>query len=115
MAEVGSEAAQPPDVEAGIYTETLARLYLKQGFGERALAIYRYLVAAQPDNRQLRERLQTLQHELVLDGLTPERAAPEALAPAMFAPSPRPSRHPEHTVRVQLEHWLHYLQRQRQP
>jgi hypothetical protein len=40
---------------AGIYTETLARLYLKQGFGERALAIYRRLAQEQPDNHQLHD------------------------------------------------------------
>ena len=32
MAEVEAYASQPCDAAAGIYTETLARLYLKQGF-----------------------------------------------------------------------------------
>ena len=49
LAEVEACASQPCDAEAGIYTETLARLYLKQGFVERALAIYRRLVQEQPE------------------------------------------------------------------
>ena len=34
MAETEGAASQSHDAVAGIYTETLARLYLKQGFGE---------------------------------------------------------------------------------
>ena len=51
-------------LEAGIYTETLARLYLKQGFVERALAIYRRLAQEQPDNARLHERLHTWSRRL---------------------------------------------------
>ena len=64
VAEVEAYASQPRDAEAGIYTETLARLYLKQGFVERALAIYHRLAQEQPDNAQLHERLHTLEQEL---------------------------------------------------
>ena len=32
MAEAEAAASRPHDAAAGIYTETLARLYLKQGF-----------------------------------------------------------------------------------
>ena len=68
MAEAEAYASQPRDAAAGIYTETLARLYLKQGFGERALAIYRRLAQEQPDNHQLHERLRTLEQELACGG-----------------------------------------------
>jgi hypothetical protein len=113
MAEAEVTASEAHDAAAGIYTETLARLYLKQGFGERALAIYRHLVQEQPDNHQLHERLRTIEQELACggsgpdplgQGATPDRAE-ERAAPG----GPRP----EHRIAAQLELWLRYLQRQR--
>jgi hypothetical protein len=113
MAEEGAYASHPCDAEAGIYTETLARLYLKQGFVERALVIYRRLAQEQPDNAQLQERLHTLEQECAQGGPGLESmvqrgasdAADEATAPMIH-------RH-EHHIAVQLGRWLHYLQRQR--
>jgi hypothetical protein len=113
MAEVGAYASQPRDAEAGIYTETLARLYLKQGFVERALAIYRRLARQQPDNAQLHERLYTLEQELAQGGDGLEAAAQcggseatdETTAPVVPCH--------EHPVVAQLGRWLHYLQHQR--
>ena len=49
---------QPP-----IATETLAELYLRQGHVEQGVAIYRRLVAADPGNRRLRQRLAALAGE----------------------------------------------------
>ena len=113
VAEVEACASQPCDAEAGIYTETLARLYLKQGFVERALAIYRRLAQEQPDNAPLHERLHTLEQECAQGGSGLESvvqrsvsdAADESAAPALH-------RH-EHRIAAQLGRWLHYLQRQR--
>ena len=113
MAETEGAASQSHDAVAGIYTETLARLYLKQGFGERALAIYRRLAQEQPGNHQLHERLRTIEQELAYggSGLDPmvQCATPDG-AEARAAPvTPRP----EHRIAAQLELWLRYLQRQR--
>jgi hypothetical protein len=113
MAEAEGAASQSHDAAAGIYTETLARLYLQQGFGERALAIYRRLVQEQPGNHQLYERLRTIEQELAHGG--------SELAPALPCATPdgadervRPVvPRPEHQIAAQLELWLRYLQRQR--
>jgi len=98
MAEAEAYASQPRDAAAGIYTETLARLYLKQGFGERALAIYRRLAQEQPGNHQLHERLRTLEQELACGG---------------GGSDPAVTRRQEHQIAAQLGLWLRYLQRQR--
>lgn len=113
MAEAEGGASQPPDSEAGIYTATLARLYLKQGFVERALAIYRRLAQEQPGNHQLHERLCTLEQELALGVLgqdtVVQRVVPEAAADIATSVT----RRQEHHVVVQLERWLSSLQHQR--
>jgi hypothetical protein len=115
MAEAEGDASQLRDSEDGIYTETLARLYLKQGFVERALAIYRRLAQEQPGNHQLHERLYSLEQELALGALGQDigvqRAGPEATGEM----ATRTARRQEHQVVVQLQRWLHYLQQQRQP
>ena len=110
MAEVEAYASQPRDAEAGIYTETLARLYLKQGFVERALAIYHRLAQEQPGNAQLHARLHTLEQELARGGPGP---VPGVSDIADATPGPAIHRHEDY-VAAQLGRWLHYLQHQRQ-
>ena len=113
MAEVEAYASQPRDAEAGIYTETLARLYLKQGFVERALAIYHRLAQEQPDNAQLHERLHTLEQELAQGGTGPESVVQRGGSDTTgTTTAPMLHRH-EHHVAAQLGRWLRYLQRQR--
>jgi hypothetical protein len=113
MAEAEVAAAQAHDAVAGIYTETLARLYLKQGFGERALAIYRRLVQEQPGNHQLYERLHSLEQELAYGGSGLDPAV-QGATPGGAHESTTPVRpRPEPRIAVQLELWLCYLQRQR--
>jgi len=114
MAEAEGDASQPRDSEAGIYTETLARLYLKQGFVERALAIYRRLAQEQPGNHQLYERLDTLEQELALGVLGQDTVVRRAVPVAAVDLATRATRRQEHHVVVQLERWLYYLQQQRQ-
>jgi hypothetical protein len=113
MAAVEAHASQPRDAEAGIYTETLARLYLKQGFVERALAIYHRLAQEQPDNAQLHERLHTLEQACARGGPGPEPVVQRGGADAAHeTTAPMIHRH-EHHIAAQLGRWLHYLQRQR--
>jgi hypothetical protein len=115
MAGSGSEALQSRDAEAGICTETLARLYLQQGFVGRALAIYRRLAQEQPDNHQLHERLRTLEQQLALGALGQDAVVPRTGPDMAVDTTSMASHHQGDAVVAQLERWLHYLQRQRQP
>jgi tetratricopeptide (TPR) repeat protein len=63
--------AQPPVAptatsagEVGFVTETMAELYLKQGFPDRALGVYQQLVAQNPDDRPLRERMERVERDV---------------------------------------------------
>ena len=113
MAEAEAYASQPHDAAAGIYTETLARLYLKQGFGERALAIYRRLAQEQPGNHQLHERLHTIEQELAYGGGGSDPVV-QCAAPDEAGETATPMTHrQEHQIIAQLELWLRYLQRHR--
>jgi len=113
MAEADAYASQPRDAAAGIYTETLARLYLKQGFGERALAIYRRLAQEQPGNHQLHERLRTLEQELACGGGGSAPAGYSTVPDGAGERASQVTRRQEHQIAVQLGLWLRYLQRQR--
>jgi tetratricopeptide (TPR) repeat protein len=46
---------------AAFVTETMAELYLQQGFTEEALDIYRQLLAQNPEDANLRDRIDTLE------------------------------------------------------
>ena len=50
--------------ETGFVTETMAELYVKQGFYDRALGVYRELVAQNPNDRGLRERMERIEREV---------------------------------------------------
>ena len=113
MAEADAYASQPCDAAAGIYTETLARLYLKQGFGERALAIYRRLAQEQPGNRHLHERLHTLEQELACGESRPDSAGQGPTLEGTGASATPATRRQEQQMVEHLELWLRYLQRQR--
>ena len=65
-AEVPSEASEPEPVPAAqrpFVTETMAELYLKQGFRTEALAVYEQLSAANPSDARLAERVASLRSE----------------------------------------------------
>lgn len=101
-----------PRVLSGIYTDTLARLYLQQGFFDHALAIYQHLAQAQPRNRQWRERIAALEQQRALAACT---AADEGgKAPGELALPPlAPVQTPERRVLAYLEDWLRILRQQR--
>ena len=65
-------------MDTGIYTETLARLYLKQGFVEQALAIYRHLAQDQPENLQWQETVMALEQQLLLSSVEQPALSPGA-------------------------------------
>ena len=75
------EADVSPAVAAGespaFVTETMAELYLQQGFHEEALSIYRQLLAQQPNDPALRDRVAALERgasSAVVEGLAPRDA-----------------------------------------
>lgn len=115
MARNEVEALLARDAEVGICTETLARLYLQQGFVERALAIYHRLAQAQPDNQPLHERLRALQQQLALGALGQDAVVQRTSPDLVVDTTHMATHHQGADVIVQLERWLHYLQRQRQP
>lgn len=61
--------SEPPRVTPSqpFVTETMAELYVKQGFREQALDVYKLLLAASPDSQRLRDRVAELQAPAVED------------------------------------------------
>lgn len=55
------ETAASEETPAAFVTETMAELYLQQGFTQEALAVYRQLLAKNPSDRGLRERVASLE------------------------------------------------------
>ena len=55
------EPAQPVDTPQVFVTETMAELYLQQGFRDEALQVYRQLAEQNPDDASLRERIAHLE------------------------------------------------------
>ena len=55
------ETAAAEETPAAFVTETMAELYLQQGFTQEALAVYRQLLAKNPADRGLRERVASLE------------------------------------------------------
>ena len=51
----------PADAPSAFVTETMAELYLQQGFHDEALQVYRQLLAQTPDDAMLRERVAQLE------------------------------------------------------
>ncbi|MHB8839955.1 MAG: hypothetical protein ACYC7F_13510, partial [Gemmatimonadaceae bacterium] len=57
--ESAPDIATPP---SPFVTETMAELYLQQGFRDEALGVYRQLLAQNPDDKGLAERVMHLEH-----------------------------------------------------
>ncbi|MBW7934858.1 MAG: hypothetical protein H3C62_14865, partial [Gemmatimonadaceae bacterium] len=71
--------ATAPDIEtppSPFVTETMAELYLQQGFRDEALEVYRQLLAQNPDDVGLAERVKHLEHgtrsSLAIDSVSEE-------------------------------------------
>jgi hypothetical protein len=97
----------------GMYTETLARLYVRQGFIQEALHIYRRLAQERPQEGHLHAQIQALEQQLANGPPVPDGLSP-AIASAAVAGG-RPGMAARHTQRVmaELQQWLRHLQRQR--
>jgi len=85
-AEALRQAAARVEAEAGegeIVSATLAELYLRQGFPDKALDVYRQLVARDPSNSEARQRLEELTSEPPERALAAEGAATHGMAAAL--------------------------------
>jgi tetratricopeptide (TPR) repeat protein len=68
-----------PRVSRPVVTRTLAETYARQGLLDAAVDVYRTLAEAQPDNRDIVERLAQLEAEL--GGAPPARTIEDEVAP----------------------------------
>ncbi len=100
-------------VPVEMYTETLARLYFRQGYVDEALRIYRHLAEQRPNDPHLQEQIGAIMQRLSAT------AEPSNVSSADRGAARSPDRMAQvemartrHVMR-QLERWLHYLQRQR--
>ena len=71
----GSVAEEPPEASDAFETKTLAELYCAQGFFDRAIGIYKNLLSDDPDNKELKSKLEELYWRA---GVATAGAAPEA-------------------------------------
>ena len=55
------ESAPPAETPAAFVTETMAELYLQQGFQQEALSVYRQLLERNPDDESLKDRVHQLE------------------------------------------------------
>ncbi|MBI2795075.1 MAG: tetratricopeptide repeat protein [Gemmatimonadetes bacterium] len=75
------EAAAAPPASGAFVTETMAELYVKQGFKEQAIEVYRQLLEQRPGDAGLRGKLSALQASLVMAApATPPPATMDAAA-----------------------------------
>jgi hypothetical protein len=105
-----SAGHQPATV--GIYTETLARLYAKQGLYDQALRIYRHLLQTQPDNLEWQRTIAAIERQRATDP-GPQGATEGAVQAASGKRAGKSPTRP-HQVAAQLERWLAHLRRRRQ-
>ena len=107
-------AARDPDGQEsaplGVYTETLARLYWRQGYLDEALRIYRHLADEHPDDSHFQDRIRALNQQQELPSeVVPAEPAAALSSRRMTVSEARQARY----VIAQLERWLNCLQRQR--
>jgi len=104
---------EPDDQAAaplGVYTETLARLYWRQGYLDEALRIYRHLADEHPDDLHFQDQIRALhQQREIPPEVSPAEPVAARLSTRMTATEARQAQH----VLVQLECWLNRLRRQR--
>ena len=87
MASAPDASASVGNAPAAFVTETMAELYLQQGFREEALHVYRQLLEQDPRDPTLRERVQQLEREVQP---TPTVAAANTSASTVTSTTPPP-------------------------
>jgi len=121
------DTASEDTVPVGMYTETLARLYMRQGHVDKALRIYRHLAARQPSDLDLQDQIHALEHQLTTAAEMQIDTAVQALPIPVNWPSEQEvkpsvplavvpvSRDVEQTRQViaRLERWLQVLRHRR--
>jgi hypothetical protein len=95
----------------GIYTDTLARLYVQQGFFDQALAIYYHLARAQPQNPQWRERITALEQQRAAAACAAGIERRKTMSAGRKGTAL--CRHLDRRLLVQLEQWLYVLRQRR--
>jgi hypothetical protein len=101
----------PDAIPVGMYTETLARLYFRQGYAGEALRIYRHLAAERPDDPHLQEQIRVLT-EQVASLSEPSMHRPVAADTGTTAHAAWPGGASRlEPVITELERWLFHLQR----
>lgn len=122
------DTASEDTVPVGMYTETLARLYMRQGHVDKALRIYRHLAARQPSDLDLQDQIHALEHQLTTAAEMETDTAVQALPIPVDWPSEQEvkpsvplavvqvSRDVEQTQQIiaRLERWLQVLRHRRQ-
>jgi tetratricopeptide (TPR) repeat protein len=83
----------PADRSPAFVTETMAQLYLEQGHREQAIDIYRQLVAAKPNDAELRGKLEAIERGALPTPTSTVDAAPAVASQASSPPAAQaPSR-----------------------
>jgi pentatricopeptide repeat protein len=115
--EITPQAAPPPQGggSGGSFdTETLAGLYVRQGFYDKAVEVYRRMLRDRPEDVSLRQRLE---EALSLQRMAPATAAAPALTPtekpAPAAEAPEAAFTGEDPVIVELRRFLAQLKERR--
>jgi hypothetical protein len=105
----------PPGLATvGMYTETLARLYVRQGFIQEALHIYRRLAQERSQEGHLYEQIKALEQQLANEPPVPGSTSPAGASAAVAGGTTgMAARHTQRVI-AELQQWLRHLRRQRQ-
>jgi tetratricopeptide (TPR) repeat protein len=83
-------STERPSQSVPFVTETMAQLYLSQGHRAEAIEIYRKLIAARPNDAELKSRLAAIEAEEVSGTPAPRTAEIPAVKPPTQAAAPAP-------------------------
>lgn len=115
MTETHREPEAQDALPVGMYTETLARLYSRQGYAEEALRIYRHLSAEHPDDAHLQDQIRVLTEQVASMSEPPPLRSRGGGGRAVVSPESAVGEAVLDPVIAELERWLAYLQRRHLP
>ncbi len=110
--EVPAEAAPAAEAPAELSTETLADIYIQQGFYDKALAIYRQLLTERKEDARLKQKIGELE-SLLSVSRQPAPAAPIPPGPAAAVGTGGAARPAASEVLQTLRTWLKRIQTER--